>query len=86
MPQSSSRDLAAHAVVVAGRLDVDFDIPTVVGGVHCTMVPDEVTGDGHFDYVCVGEGEYAILELQSSSSWRLTAPFRAISKRLRRKS
>ena len=30
--------------------------------------------------------EYAILELQSSSSWRLTAPFRAISKRLRRKS
>ncbi|HGY91145.1 MAG TPA: B12-binding domain-containing radical SAM protein [Planctomycetes bacterium] len=38
-------------------------IPTVVGGVHCTMVPDEVTAEGHFDYVCVGEGEWAMLEL-----------------------
>ncbi len=39
------------------------DIPTVVGGVHVTMVPDEVTRENHFDFVCVGEGDYALLEL-----------------------
>lgn len=38
------------------------EIPTVVGGVHCTMVPDEVTAEGHFDAVCVGEGELAFRE------------------------
>lgn len=50
-------------VAVAREIDRDFGLPTVVGGVHCTMVPDEVVSQGHFDYVCVGEGEYAMLEL-----------------------
>ncbi|MFT7619152.1 MAG: anaerobic magnesium-protoporphyrin IX monomethyl ester cyclase [Planctomycetota bacterium] len=50
-------------ISMAQQLDRDFDIPTVVGGVHCTMVPDEVTADGHFDFVCVGEGELAMLDL-----------------------
>ena len=48
---------------LAAKLDRDFGIPTVVGGVHCTMVPEEVTADGRFDFVCVGEGEYAMLDL-----------------------
>jgi anaerobic magnesium-protoporphyrin IX monomethyl ester cyclase len=48
---------------VAQEIDRDFGLPTVVGGVHCTMVPEEVTADGRFDYVCVGEGEWAMLEL-----------------------
>lgn len=39
------------------------EIPTVVGGVHCTMVPDQVTSEGHFDVVAVGEGELAFREL-----------------------
>jgi anaerobic magnesium-protoporphyrin IX monomethyl ester cyclase len=39
------------------------DIPLVIGGVHCTMVPEDVTNDAHFDYVCVGEGEFAFREL-----------------------
>ncbi|MFQ5653227.1 MAG: B12-binding domain-containing radical SAM protein [Planctomycetota bacterium] len=41
----------------------EFDIPQVIGGVHCTMVPDEVTADEIFDFVCVGEGDHAMLEL-----------------------
>ncbi|MFO0984234.1 MAG: cobalamin-dependent protein, partial [Planctomycetota bacterium] len=41
----------------------EFKIPLCVGGVHCTMVPDEVVATNLFDYVCVGEGEYAFLEL-----------------------
>lgn len=39
------------------------EIPLVVGGVHCTMVPDEVTAEAHFDVVAVGEGELAFRDL-----------------------
>lgn len=38
----------------------------VIGGVHCTMVPDEVHKSKLFDYVCVGEGDYALLELMDA--------------------
>jgi anaerobic magnesium-protoporphyrin IX monomethyl ester cyclase len=37
--------------------------PVVFGGVHATMVPEEVAADPSVDYVCVGEGEEALLEL-----------------------
>ncbi len=38
-------------------------IPIVAGGVHCTMVPEETVASDAWDYVCLGEGEYAFLEL-----------------------
>ncbi len=38
-------------------------VALVAGGVHCTMVPDEVVADGHFDVVAVGEAELAFGEL-----------------------
>ncbi len=42
-------------------------LPVIIGGVHCTMVPEEVTAHGLeepcWDYVCVGEGEWALAEL-----------------------
>ncbi|MBI4582566.1 MAG: B12-binding domain-containing radical SAM protein [Planctomycetes bacterium] len=38
-------------------------LPLCIGGVHCTMVPDEVAQSRLFDFVCVGEGEYPFLEL-----------------------
>ncbi len=31
------------------------DLPQAIGGVHCTMVPDEVTNDALFEWVFVGE-------------------------------
>ncbi len=37
--------------------------PLVVGGVHPTMVPEAVMGDGAWDHVGVGECEDALLEL-----------------------
>jgi anaerobic magnesium-protoporphyrin IX monomethyl ester cyclase len=40
-------------------------MPLVIGGVHCTMVPEEVTNLKLFDYVCVGEGDFALLELMN---------------------
>jgi radical SAM superfamily enzyme YgiQ (UPF0313 family) len=40
-----------------------LDVPLVVGGVHCTMAPDDVAATGLFDYVCAGEGEDGMAEL-----------------------
>ncbi len=37
--------------------------PLVVGGIHPTMVPDEVMSDGAWDHVGVGECEQALLRL-----------------------
>ncbi len=53
----------AWSVQTAEGLREEFSTPMVIGGVHCTMVPDEVVRDAHFEYVCVGEGEYSLLEL-----------------------
>lgn len=39
------------------------DAPIVCGGVHPTMDPEGVLQEGCFDYVCVGEGEEAIVDL-----------------------
>ena len=39
------------------------DLPQAVGGVHCTMVPDEVTADELWDWVFVGECDEAFAEL-----------------------
>lgn len=38
-------------------------IPTAIGGIHATMDPEGCLEAGVFDYVCVGEGEEALLEL-----------------------
>lgn len=52
------------AVEVNAYLKQQFPgIPSVVGGVHVTMVPDEVVEENYFDFACAGEGEYALLEL-----------------------
>ncbi len=40
-----------------------MDIPLVVGGVHVTMVPDDVTNDGIWDFVMPGEADFSFLEL-----------------------
>jgi anaerobic magnesium-protoporphyrin IX monomethyl ester cyclase len=54
----------AWAVEVNAHLKAAFPaIPSIVGGVHVTMVPDEVLEQNHFDYACPGEGEYALLDL-----------------------
>jgi radical SAM superfamily enzyme YgiQ (UPF0313 family) len=39
------------------------DLPQAVGGVHCTMVPEEVTETGLFEWVFVGECDDAFPEL-----------------------
>lgn len=39
------------------------DVPVIAGGLHPTFSPEEVLAAPGFDYVCLGEGEEAILDL-----------------------
>ncbi|MFQ5964749.1 MAG: B12-binding domain-containing radical SAM protein [Candidatus Scalinduaceae bacterium] len=55
-----------YALKVAKLIKSFCDISIVCGGVHATMVPEEVIKEDCFDYVCVGEGEEAVLELASN--------------------
>jgi hypothetical protein len=38
-------------------------IPTVAGGIHATVAPMDVISEDCFDMVCIGEGEYVILDI-----------------------
>lgn len=41
----------------------DLGLTTVCGGVHPTIAPEEVAAEPSIDYLCVGEGEEALVEL-----------------------
>jgi len=41
----------------------DMTIPTIIGGVHATVCTKDVIKEPCIDYVCVGEGEEALVEL-----------------------
>ena len=43
-----------------------FDIPVVAGGLHPTFSADEVLSTDGIDFVCIGEGEDAMLELATA--------------------
>jgi len=38
-------------------------LPVIIGGIHATLAPEEVIRVPGVDFLCVGEGEYAMLEL-----------------------
>jgi radical SAM superfamily enzyme YgiQ (UPF0313 family) len=40
-----------------------IDVPVIAGGLHPTFSPEEVLARPGFDYVCLGEGEAAMLDL-----------------------
>ena len=39
------------------------DIPVICGGIHPTLSPEEVIAEDSIDVLCIGEGEYPMLEL-----------------------
>jgi radical SAM superfamily enzyme YgiQ (UPF0313 family) len=41
----------------------ELDVPTVCGGVHPTIAPEEALTAPGLDFICVGEGEEALVEL-----------------------
>jgi len=48
---------------IAGWVKSDLGLPTVCGGVHPTIAPEDALSDPGIDYICVGEGEEAFGEL-----------------------
>ena len=55
---------------VLGGLRRLVDIPVVVGGLHATFSPEEVLRHDGIDYLCLGEGEAALLDLVEALSAR----------------
>ncbi|MFH1656070.1 MAG: radical SAM protein [Candidatus Omnitrophota bacterium] len=53
------------------RIKENFpQIKTIIGGVHVTALPDETSKEDCFDIIVLGEGDTAIPELLSSSSFK----------------
>ena len=48
---------------ISARLRARSSIPLIAGGLHPTFSPGSVLASPGFDYVCLGEGEEAMLEL-----------------------
>ncbi|MEZ6059346.1 MAG: radical SAM protein [Planctomycetaceae bacterium] len=53
--------LRARDLIAAIRRKID--VPVIAGGLHATFSPEAVLEQPGFDYVCLGEGEDALLEL-----------------------
>lgn len=51
------------ALKIAKAIKAESDIPIVFGGIHPTSMPEEVLLNDCVDYICLGEGEEAILSL-----------------------
>ncbi len=51
------------ALDIARRVKARLDVPVIFGGVHASAVPEVCLESGVVDYVCVGEGEEAIVAL-----------------------
>jgi radical SAM superfamily enzyme YgiQ (UPF0313 family) len=56
-----------------------MDVPVVVGGLHATFSPEEVLRHDGIDYVCLGEGEAALLDLVNALESRPGAEARGIA-------
>ena len=51
------------AVDIATRVKQQIDVPVIFGGVHPSAVPEVCLEEPAVDYVCVGEGEEAMVRL-----------------------
>jgi radical SAM superfamily enzyme YgiQ (UPF0313 family) len=56
--------LRAREVVSAVTAQVD--VPVIAGGLHPTFMPEATLAADGFDYVCLGEGEEAMLDLMNA--------------------
>jgi len=48
---------------MAALLKKDLKTPIIAGGPHPTILPEHVLADENIDMICIGEGDYALLEL-----------------------
>lgn len=54
------------ALNIARRIKEVMDVPIIFGGIHPTTSPDHVMSNDCVDMVCMGEGEFALLDLAES--------------------
>lgn len=59
-------DFYQWACTTAKMIKEEMDVPIIFGGIHPTSVPERVIKNDFVDMVCVGEGEYPVLELANS--------------------
>jgi len=59
-------DFYQWACQMAKMIKEEMDVPIIFGGIHPTSVPERVIKNDFVDMVCVGEGEYPMLELANS--------------------
>ena len=59
-------DFYPWACEMAKLVKQEMDTPIIFGGIHPTSVPERVIRKSYVDMVCVGEGEYPMLELAES--------------------
>ena len=59
-------DFYQWASTMAKMIKQEMDVPIIFGGIHPTSVPERVIKNDFVDMVCVGEGEYPMLELANS--------------------
>jgi len=59
-------DLYPWACEMATLIKKEMNVPIIFGGVHSSSVPERVIKNDVVDIVCVGEGEYPMLELINS--------------------
>ena len=52
-----------RAARVVGELRTRLDVPVITGGPHPVFAAEEVLASPGFDFVCIGEGEAATLDL-----------------------
>lgn len=52
--------IAGYAKILKGKFN---DVLTVCGGIHPTLCPEKVIQEEGIDIVCIGEGEYPMLDL-----------------------
>ncbi len=52
-----------YTLQIAEKLREVLSVPLSIGGVHATMAPEETLQTGLFDFLCVGEGELALVDL-----------------------
>jgi len=51
------------ALEVASAIKNELDVPIIFGGIHPTSAPDTTIAYDVVDYICIGEGEFALVEL-----------------------
>ncbi len=54
------------ACQIAKTIKQHMDVPIIFGGIHPTSVPERVIKNDFIDMICLGEGEYPMLELADS--------------------